>query len=107
MDPMFTNLWKRDAEQTSGLYPAAEQWNPDESPGEGLRRAQAGLHPALRGPGLHDRVGGGRVVRGAVPTPMLLRFPLIFLLLAYIRSCLIMFRVSLHGSFSTIYWFFW
>lgn len=77
MDPMFTNLWKRDAEQTSGLYPTAEQWHPDQSPGEGLHGAQAGLRPALRGPGLHDCVGGGRVVRGAVPAPLLLRFPLL------------------------------
>ena len=78
MDTLFTNLWKRDAEQTSGLYPTAEQWNLDQSPGEGLRGAQACLRPALRGPGLHDRVGGGRVVRGMVSAPMLLRFLLPF-----------------------------
>ena len=78
MDPLFTNLWKRDAEQTSSLYPTAEQWNLDQSPGEGLRRAEAGLRPALRGPRLHDCVGGGRVVRGMVSVPMLLCFLLPF-----------------------------
>lgn len=71
MDPVFTNLWKRDAEQTSGMYPTTEQRNPDSGPGEGLRWAQAGLCPALRGPGLHDRVGGGSVVRGTAHAPFL------------------------------------
>lgn len=62
MDPMFTNLEKREAEQTSDMHPTTERGSPDEGP-EGLRWALASLCPGLQGPGLHDSVGGRSEVK--------------------------------------------
>ena len=57
-DPEFGNLWKRGAEQTSGVYTTTELWNQ-----QGLCWALTSLWPVLWGPGMHDCVGGGSVVR--------------------------------------------